>query len=304
MRENARRFWILASAAAFVMSGPTGCRGRAPSAGNDSKIAAPAAQAGNTPANAPAGKAGAAGDAAKGKAPAQAAGQKPSAKGAAGATAASAGAGGTAAAAGGKVETPFPGKAGAAPVVRIAQARSLDAIPGVPRLALPLAGRSPFRGKGLFGAAGGRAKPGKIIRPPTRVVRMPPMGIGPGTLPALGDPLGPGGLFPMGTSAGPATRDIPPPAAATGANAGAAGGAAAGAAGGVEPAPPPPSLQLTGVIQGIPLMAIIEGEKQHYIVQEGDVVAGGYRVSSISLHRVILNAFGDRMLVLRFGKKG
>jgi hypothetical protein len=73
----------------------------------------------------------------------------------------------------------------------------------------------------------------------------------------------------------------------------------------VEPAPTPvqPSLQLTGVIDGQPLMAILQGEKAHYIVQEGDAVPGGYRVASISLQRVVLHGRDRSSTVLRLGGK-
>jgi hypothetical protein len=69
-------------------------------------------------------------------------------------------------------------------------------------------------------------------------------------------------------------------------------------------APPAPALQLTGIINGAPRMAVIEGEKAHYIVREGDLIAGGYRVASISPYKVVLLSGDSRSLVLRFGRKG
>jgi len=51
-------------------------------------------------------------------------------------------------------------------------------------------------------------------------------------------------------------------------------------------------------------MAVIEGETAHYIVREGDRVAGGYRVASISPQKVMLRSEDNRTVVLRFGRKG
>ncbi|HHX38759.1 MAG TPA: general secretion pathway protein GspB [Armatimonadetes bacterium] len=74
--------------------------------------------------------------------------------------------------------------------------------------------------------------------------------------------------------------------------------------GGAAAAATSPALQLTGIIDGDPRMAVIEGETAHYIVREGDRVAGGYRVASISPQKVMLRSEDNRTVVLRFGRKG
>lgn len=193
-----------------------------------------------------------------------------------------------------KVESPFPGQSTAesassaagtgSTASRVIARRDPDTIPGVPRLPLPPPRRSPFRldGEGGEKRAAQKAAPEVTIR--RREAGKPP-----------GEPLG---VEPLPPLAGPAPELVSheDPRAPRIGNSTPVRGPIAGAT--------PPALQLTGIIDGDPRMAVIEGETAHYIVREGDRVAGGYRVASISPQKVMLRSEDNRTVVLRFGRKG
>lgn len=187
---------------------------------------------------------------------------------------------------------PAGGRAAGQPAAKVAVARitpagAADEIPGVPRVRLPAAKHSPFRSEdgylgpdprargastgGARGRSGPAASGGRRYRPPTTPPMLPfPVAGVPPEPPALG-------MAPQGVT--PAPRREPAPAA---------------------PAPAA-QFQLTAIIMGQPPMAVIEGERAHYIVQPGDLVGSGYRVASISLQQVVLRDEEDRPLVLRLG---
>ncbi|HEX2999846.1 MAG TPA: hypothetical protein VHR86_06380, partial [Armatimonadota bacterium] len=186
-----------------------------------------------------------------------------------------------------RTESPFPGR-GALAIVRVSR-RSPDRIPGVPRLRLPAAGRSPFRSQELFDGRARLTKQSVKATPISPAIkRLPSLletsRVGP-TLPPIA-PL----ELPWQTPAASVQNNVPAlpvPGAIVS-----------------KPLPPPlPVMHLTGVIRGEPLLAIIEGEKEHYIVQPGDTVAGGYKVASITLQEVVLRTGDRRVLVLRLGGK-
>jgi hypothetical protein len=199
---------------------------------------------------------------------------------------------------GAKVESPFPGQSGGDPAgeptantagagssgARTVARRDPDTIPGVPRLRLPPPRRSPFR---LEGGKGEETAPEKA--PPEVTIRLrdsdKPTGglLGVQPLPPMSATAP--GLAPHEGVRVPGSVSSPPE-----------GGAAAAATS--------PALQLTGIIDGDPRLAVIEGETAHYIVREGDRVVGGYRVASISPYKVMLLSDDSRTVILRFGRKG
>lgn len=277
--------WLLLAAAVG------GCHRRAPAPqgkGGKTGTQAPTGtdKSGKAPAKAP--KTGGATARTGGGTPANAPAGVPEAAGAGGGPPANAPAS-TATRAGAKGESPFPGQAGGArPVaqaaapeaVNVVARRDPDTIPGVPKLSFPAPKRSPFRLEGVDEGPSTEAKqtgPGMTIRPQD-----------------LGKaPMDMGGVRPL-PPVPYALQDEGRPGPVGIARTGEPGAAAA----------PPPALHLTGIINGAPRMAVIEGEKAHYIVREGDLVAGGYRVASISPYKVILLSGDSRSLVLRFGRKG
>jgi len=65
--------------------------------------------------------------------------------------------------------------------------------------------------------------------------------------------------------------------------------------------PPPGVLWLSGVIQGKPRLALLRRDGNRYLVREGEMIEGRYRVSAISGNSVTLER-GNRKQTLRLGQ--
>lgn len=266
-KGTTNRLWPMTGALAMILAGGAGCRTGRPVPGN--KGNAPSA---STSANAPA--------------TSVAPGNKPAASAAEG--------GGT------TNDTsrawPFPGQPGkpASPqrVVQVKPTSQAGDIPGVPRLRMPSPHRSPFRPEGLAEPAKPPAVKTRQETTRRRPTRLPPSPVPEWTrLQEFPEgTLRPIEVKPLPTPPGPAESAPTPSERATGPE---------------TATPSAPSVRLTGIIWGEPRMAILEDEKGHYIVQEGDGVPGGYTVGSISPHKIVLYQREKPPLVLYLeGKKG